>query len=509
MSDKDEASIQSPTPPSGRVACIDIPALPLQLLAREHPEWRERPMAVVDEDRPQGLILWVNERAYRARVLPGMRYAAGLALCRELCAGEVSEDALRDGMGSIADTLRTFAPFVEPRDDEPGVFWVDATGLQPMERSLQEWAERMRTTLERNELVARVAVGFSRFGSYALARTADRIIIADSPAAERDAARRVRLDRLRLEPSLRDHLARLGIHTVSAFLQLPVDGLGRRFGKAAVRLHRLASGDLREPVDRTVPEQPLEAWIELEHPEVDATRLTRVIESALGTLLERLARRDEGLVTLTLHLLLDDGRRGAEALRTAEPTLDAEQVLELVRLKLETVELSAGVVEMRVRVQGASRSVEQPELFAERPRRDLSAAARAFARLRAEFGRLTVVWARLRPAHLPEAGFSWEALGKPCLPVPRDVVGRPLVRRLFARPVPLPHRGHHEPDGWLIRGPEQGPMVRIHGPYTITGGWWIQEVQRDYHFVETRKGDVMWVYYDRRRRRWFLQGQVE
>jgi len=24
-----------------------------------------------------------------------------------------------------------------------------------------------------------------------------------------------------------------------------------------------------------------------------------------------------------------------------------------------------------------------------------------------------------------------------------------------------------------------------------------------------RRGDVLWVYYDRRRRRWFLQGAVE
>jgi protein ImuB len=34
-------------------------------------------------------------------------------------------------------------------------------------------------------------------------------------------------------------------------------------------------------------------------------------------------------------------------------------------------------------------------------------------------------------------------------------------------------------------------------------------VHREYYFAETRKGDLLWMYYDRPRRRWFLQGRVE
>jgi protein ImuB len=34
-------------------------------------------------------------------------------------------------------------------------------------------------------------------------------------------------------------------------------------------------------------------------------------------------------------------------------------------------------------------------------------------------------------------------------------------------------------------------------------------VRRDYYFVETRRGELLWVYYDRRRRGWFLHGRVE
>lgn len=52
-------------------------------------------------------------------------------------------------------------------------------------------------------------------------------------------------------------------------------------------------------------------------------------------------------------------------------------------------------------------------------------------------------------------------------------------------------------------------MVRMHGPFRISGGWWVKTVERDYYYVETQRGDVLWVFYDRPRRRWFLHGFVD
>lgn len=36
-----------------------------------------------------------------------------------------------------------------------------------------------------------------------------------------------------------------------------------------------------------------------------------------------------------------------------------------------------------------------------------------------------------------------------------------------------------------------------------------EELRREYRYATCRRGDVLWVFHDRRRRRWFLQGQVE
>jgi len=466
-------------------------------------------MAVVAEDRPQGMILWVNEKAYRARVLPGMRYAAGLSICRELCAAQVPAAEVTAGVDKLLDLLLRFSPYVEPSESEPGVFWIDASGLIGLETSLQAWVDKIQRALAEAHFVGHIVVAFHRFSAYALARSRHPTVVFEDLEQARAATRAVRFDRLHLDPKLREHLAKLDIHTVGEFLRLPVDGLARRFGAAALQLHQQASEAAPAPLDPTIPAEPFEAWIELEYPERDAYRLTFAIQRVLPLLLQRVAARGHGLSALGITLKLDNRATVTDEIRTAETTLNIEQILELVRLKLESTRLESGAVEIDLRVTSAAIDKGQLDLFIERPRRDLSAAERALARVRAEFGRLTVVFAKLQRAHLPEASFSWEPLDHARIPSPLPVQRRPLIRRIFDKPVPLPQRGRHEPDGWLIRGPEQGSTTRISGPYTVSGGWWVREVHRDYHFVETQKGDVMWVYYDRRRRRWFLQGQVE
>src|SRR5207247_1246017 len=130
-------------------------------------------------------------------------------------------------------------------------------------------------------------------------------------------------------------------------------------------------------------------------------------------------------------------------LRPATPTLDAMQILDLVRLRLESLQLAAGVVEIELRAESCAATSEQLHLFIERPTRDLDAANRALARLRAEFGDESVVCDKLT------------------------------------------------------------------GPYVFSGGWWNREIQREYYFAETRRGDLLWLYYDRVRRRWFWQGMIE
>ena len=65
-----------------RLACVDVVALPLQLLLGEHPDWIDQPAAVIEDERPQSRVLFVNRHARRLGVRTGQRYAMALSLAR-------------------------------------------------------------------------------------------------------------------------------------------------------------------------------------------------------------------------------------------------------------------------------------------------------------------------------------------------------------------------------------------------------------------------------------------
>ena len=494
----------------GRMACVDLPFFPLQLLLLRQADWREQPVAVVDEDKPQGKILWLNERARAAGIRSGMRYAAALSLASSLRAAVVSPNEIERSVAALVGRLERFTPHVEPARDEPGVFWLDARGLERLHESLREWAGLIRSDLERVGLLATAVVGFERFGTYALAKAKRGAIVVASAEEERAAARRVSLERLAIDPRARDALEKLGVTTVGQFAALPVEGIEKRFGPEAHRLHRLASGALAEPLAPARSAPPVLERLILDHPETDVPRLMVVIERLLEPLLRTLAERARALAEVRVGFRFDRLGDHIESIRPAAPTLDARQLAELIRLRLQAVRrLPDGVVEVLLMAREAEATTEQLQLFAGRPKRDLRAGERALARVRAELGEAAVVQARLREGHLPEGQFAWEPLEALPAARPRAVDERHLVRRIQARPIPLPPRPRQEPDGWMLQGLEQGPVVRVSGPYIVSGGWWNRPVHREYHFAETRRGELLWVYYDRPRRRWFLQGRVE
>jgi protein ImuB len=493
-----------------RLACVDLPALPLQLLVRRHPDWKGAPAATVARDAPQGEILCVDAAARALGVSPGQRYGTALALCPTLCAGEVSAADVERARGEIADLLERFSPAVEPSAEEPGVFWLSAAGLERLHGSATSFARAVRDALGEIGFEAAVAVGFSRFGAYALARSLKGALATRSLEEERAAAGRTALAGYDLPPSVRSALARLGVVTIDQLLALPPAGLLTRFGPEAHALALLARGDAWRPLDPREAVERFAAEIALDYADADAERLGFLAKGLLDPLLARLAARREAVAELELRIDPDHRPPILARIRPAAPTLDARQLVELVRLRLEATELGAGAVGMGLTARAVEADPEQLRLFAERGRRDLEAADRALARLRAEFGDAAVVRARLTEGHLPEAQFAWEPLGRAVFPSSVRAGGLPmtLVRRIRARPIPLGTRPAGGPQGIHLGGLADAPVSAADGPYVISGGWWHREVHREYHFAKTKRGRILWVYFDRRRRRWFLHGEV-
>jgi len=508
-----------------RIACVDVPALPLQLVLRAHPEWREQPVVVVEDDRPLATILWANRPARRLRIDRGTRFAEARTLSGTLHAEVVSAQAIDAAVDTLFERLLTFSPHVEPALDAPGLFWLDPNGLESLYGDLRRWARGVHRGLDADQWVTSIVVGFTRGPCLALARTRTGAQVVRDPDEERRLAARVPLARLAIAPRLHADLALLAVHDVGDLLVLPVGSLRKRYGEAAARLHDFLSGRTWTALVPRVLETPCIVELDVDPPDADHARILFGLRGVLHDAVAALARAHEAVTALSLVLALEhagpNGERvHEERLETAAPTLDVVQLVELVRLRLAGCVLPAPVEHVRVTLERVRVHPRQAAMLFDGPKkRDLEAAARALARLRASFGVEAVTRARPQAAHLPEARYRYEPVRAVQLPRAHaqsggtgggahEPMAPPLVRRVFATPMPLPPMPAHEPERWLGR---HGAIAALHGPHRIAGGWWSPRGrrERDYYFAETRRGEILWIYYDRPKRRWFLQGIVD
>ncbi len=492
-----------------RIACVDVPALALQLVIRAHPEWDGDPVVVVEDDRPLAPIVWANRAARAHKIRRGMSFAQAKALSATLHAEVVAETALDAAIDELFDVLVPYSPSIEPMLVQPGLFWLDPRGMQTLFGNLERWAARVHEKLCAQRFIASVVVGHVRPRVFAIACVKTGPFVVSSEQEEQRLAARVPLDRLGISPRLRDDMALLEVHAVGELLELPVAQLRVRYGSEAARLHDFLNGKSWTPLLPRIPVPPLCLSLEVDPPDDDCARLLFGLKAVLHDATARLTAALQAIVALDLTLQLDapngTERERRERIETAAPTLDVPQLVDLLRLRLAGVDLPARVEHISVQVEVARVHARQIALHHGKKPRDLQAAARAIARLRASLGPEAVTRARLCEAYLPEAAFRFEPTRELQLPRALAPAGElPLVRRLYPVPLPLPPVPTHEPEAWLGH---HGAVAAMFGPYRVASGWWGEgKHERDYHFIETRTGELLWIFYDRALRRWFVQG---
>lgn len=402
-----------------------------------------------------------------------------------------------------------FSHEVERSTVLPGVFWLKP----PFDCRIEKWGAELAAALPD---FSSVAVGFSRFGSFVVA-TRPGLLILKTPEEERALSLSAPL-RIAAHCAVPGdafplvELKKLGVGAIGDYLRLPVSGLRERYGEAATLLHRIFHDDLAVPREAVPDTPPLESCLHLENPETDATRLLFHVKALLDRLLFKLASRGEALAVLHLDFTLDRRawtRRACKdrsllnfAIRPARETLDNVFILDLLRLQIERAVFKAAVLEIRLLVESAPGAFEQLQLFRDEHARDERAASDALDRVRAALSQDdddAVAKLRLRDAHLPEAKFAWLplALSAPPFPLIRNPRDKEKARDCPEQAALI--RKIHPSPREIAK-----PAGRFFGPHIISGGWWAREVHREYYFVETGR-DLLWVYYDRIRKRWFLQ----
>jgi protein ImuB len=510
----------NPTPPFGshadprastalrRLACVDVPELPLQMLLRKFPAYRDAPAALVAEERPEAPLLLINRHARQMRLRTGMRFGAAKSLVPELCAGAISALEVEECVAALVRDLQAFSPHVERDPVSAGVFYVDPTGLEQLYGGELSWARCIQRYLSGKNYYAAVLVAYGRALSYALVRMTRGVRVFDSVQEALAAASDVSLERLNIQPKLRDALERLGVSTLGELDRFGADQLGVRFGAEAARWCRVARGEEVLPLSAEEHVDTPRATVEVDPPDSDVARLCFTIKRGLDMLLEDVRQRGQSVRALWLKLSLERGAKNEQRLEPSQPTRDGAMLLELLRLRLSSIVLEDQVATVVLEAETSDAAPGQLAMFT--PKRDLAAGDRALARIRASFGDDVVCTATLEDAHLPEAKFRYQPLSRMLRPASEVAEGEvaPLVRRMLVRPEPL--RGELESAARLDKVfVHAGERLTLVGPYRVSGGWWAREVSRDYYYARTPRGELWWVFYDHPRNAWFLHAVVD
>jgi len=543
-----------PRTPSSSLPPSSAPPSP----APEH--WDEHPVALIEAGGKR--LRAVTAAAARAGLRAGMRPAEARALCADLVELPWDDVAVDVAITEASAALLSASPQVTPVEGAAGLWWVGASGFDPVggERALavellrvaKRWHPRPRVAIAGSCVAARAATwAGASFDQRATERSLVHVVPAGHDAAYLAPAP---LALVPMDEELRAALHALGLRTVGALAALTAEDVERRWGDAGIRAWRLArADDLRRPVLARVETQPA-VEVELAAPSSTMEPVLFLVRAALDRLVQELIAHGRAAAAVAITLTLDDARGAlvsepvhtvTREVRPARPLARVAPLFERCRALLDRWTLSAPVCAVRVAIVAAAPLTgEQGDLLSA-SWRDIGAADAALERLRAELGPNAIVRAIHQDTHRPEKAGVWKdalevepvartrdvtPMVSPLVPsshasVPRTTLADGArVLQMVREPAPLPtttaaHRALEPAEPVDVECEGEVPRVvtwrghritvsRPIGPERLSGDWWDDGYRRDYWRCESLAGEFV-VYLDRADDAWRLQGWID
>jgi len=317
-------------------------------------------------------------------------------------------------------------------------------------------------------------------------------------------------------------LRTMGVTRVGELLRLPRAGVARRLGPTAVVELDIALARQPAPRRAFVPRERFRERCDFETEIENVAHLEKALEPLIERCAQFLRRRQAGIQMLRLKLRHRSRQATYVHAGLASITGEHRRLREVLTQKLRRLELTAPVRGMEL-ISGSLRMLSASSLDAfAGPRagtgigagRGRDSVPQLVERLRSRLGEEAVYGVVSIPEHRPEA--AWRRVPELRF-APNSGAGaqepshggrtahqgtiehempRPLW--LLDAPAPLPAQAAPLP----LRG-----LILEEGPERIESGWWDGKgIARDYYVARKIRGERLWVFQERRSKRWFVHG---
>jgi protein ImuB len=456
----------------------------------------QEPAVIVDTD--DAYIAAVNPAARMLGIEAGCALNTALAMADNLRIEARATTHEQHALRSLAIWARTLTPIVSIT--EPNILLLEIRGSLRLFGGVQNITQALHKQLARRGLSARISLAPSAHAAIWLSRH-DGSNVTDR-AKLSDALRAVPLGVTGWPQDLLKRLAEMGITRIGDLLRLPREGLAVRMGKKYLREFDQALGKAFE--QRAVSRLPEERVFSIDLPaETDSRKLLiEGCERLFAKLMHELRSQQKQISRFTVRFFHLHQAASSEAFELLMPTCEQRHMSDLLKQRLERVALLAPVISVELRTgELLDLHTDTPELFSDtgfshagRHTEDAS----MLERLRERCGPKSVFGVALVSDHRPESAWSVDKAAHSAATRRKHEDDTQLSPWAGERPL------------WLLPQPRQcdpaGLQIEF-GPERIESGWWDEcAVNRDYYIARHVSGERLWVYFDHRRRDWYIHG---
>jgi protein ImuB len=469
-----------------------MPHFPLEVITRG--ERTNTPVALVDE--PPERLLSFNAVSKARGLHVGMTLNAAYAVVPTLRV--LKRDARTEDVAlkALAGWANQFTSFVSLSSSQSMLLEVGGSarlfgGLQRLVCRIREETVKLGYFVQL--AVAPTPLGASLLAHAGLQQTVDRLQELPKSLAS------IPLECMHVSDKVLQTLREMGLRTFGDCYRLPREGLARRLGPGLLGFMDRALGKCPDP--RPVYKIPstFTRHQALVGETCEAEALLFGINRLLVELCGYLIAKSAGVQQIKIRLMHRVSKPTCISLRLVKPSHDVKHLNTLVRERLKTIQLGAGVEEIELRTpRVTSLSPQNHSLFygQEQSERDWT---HLLERLEAQLGVEAIRGLTVVAEHRPERSWITTQINSKnendtCL----RFAGRPL---------------------WLLDSPRslrstrgkphlRGELYLSKGPERIESGWWDgSDITRDYYVATNPVGERFWVFCESHNlQKWYLHG---
>lgn len=440
-------------------------------------------MAVHDRSGGQARIAQANAAALRAGIRPGQPLSTALSLQPALHC--LPRDRVLERLRLEEVAMTAYACSQQVALLPPTTVVLEIAGSLRLHGGSDRLLEQLRERLARHGFRIRLGTAPHPAAAALLSRLERHACSRKSLFTLLD---RLPLSCLPLEAARQQPLSGFGLKTLGELMALPAGDRVRRFGPETEAALQRLYGRRDMPLQCWQPPDEYALRLELPQATAQTQPLLFIFRRASDHLAAWLESRDRALQRLQIVLEKEDESRAVRfEIGLARPGRDRGRLLDLIALKLDTLDLDAPVRAVRLKADcTVSFDPAQADLFA--GHRESEAWTTLVERLRARLGKQGLVGLSARADHRPERAWTWVEPGT------SEATTRSGPRPSWLLPEPRPCRCEE--------------LTFEDGPERIETGWWDgDDCRRDYWIATDRHGWRLWVFREYKPRSgWFVHG---